>query len=142
MVEESSKNQHTTSPLLISEEPDATDAERAIVNAGLYTFNRQHISSWADSIPVTILLRDPLKNIRGGLLAMIRWDWLIVDALWIIEKYRKLGYGRALLERAEMVARTRGCRHVALDTTEFQAKALYEKCGYHVFGELADFPPG
>ncbi len=142
MVDEQPENQPVRLPLRVSEEPNATEAERATVIAGLYTFNRQHVLPWADAMPVTILLRDPLGYIQGGLLGLTRWDWFLIDTLWIVEMYRRLGYGRALLEQAEAVVRVRGCRHSALDTTEFQAKTFYEKCGYHVFGELADFPPG
>lgn len=142
MVDEQPENQLVRLPLRVTEKPEATDVERAIVFTGLYAFNRQHVSPWAYPRPLTILLCDLMGNIQGGLLGVTRWDWLLIDTLWIVEMYRGFGYGRGILEQAEAVARARGCCHSALDTTEFQAKAFYEKCGYHVFGELADFPPG
>jgi hypothetical protein len=36
----------------------------------------------------------------------------------------------------------RGCVGVWLDTFSFQARGFYEKLGYRVFGEVADYPPG
>jgi hypothetical protein len=39
-------------------------------------------------------------------------------------------------------ARKRGAKNVYLDTFSFQAPDFYQRHGYQVFGELADFPPG
>ena len=38
--------------------------------------------------------------------------------------------------------RTRGCSQVMLTTYSFQARGFYEKEGYRVVGEMADYPPG
>jgi ribosomal protein S18 acetylase RimI-like enzyme len=62
--------------------------------------------------------------------------------LWVADKYRSRGFGRDLLEKAEIVSSSRGCRLAVLDTTEFQACRFYERAGYHVIGELNDYPPG
>jgi GNAT superfamily N-acetyltransferase len=43
---------------------------------------------------------------------------------------------------AEEEARRRGCHHALLDTFDFQARSLYERLGYEVFGTLDDFPRG
>jgi hypothetical protein len=43
---------------------------------------------------------------------------------------------------AEAYARERGCRGAYLETFSFQARPLYEKLGFKVFGEIKDFPPG
>ena len=55
---------------------------------------------------------------------------------------RGKGYGRLLMERAERLAIERGYKNAYLSTHGFQARPLYEKLGYRVFGELEDFPPG
>jgi hypothetical protein len=36
----------------------------------------------------------------------------------------------------------RGCHGAFLGSFSFQARPLYEKLGYEVFGALDDFPPG
>jgi GNAT superfamily N-acetyltransferase len=92
--------------------------------------------------PLNLLLRAEGGVIKGGLLGATRWHWLLVHMLWIEDDWRGQGFGRALLERAEAIARGRGCERVSLDTTDFQALGFYERAGYRVFGELVDLPPG
>lgn len=50
--------------------------------------------------------------------------------------------GSRLLDRAEQYALQRGCTHAWLSTHSFQARVLYERHGYALFGELKDYPPG
>ena len=55
---------------------------------------------------------------------------------------RGKGHARKLLESAETYAMERGCIGAHLETFSFQARPLYEKLGYEVFGEIRDYPPG
>ena len=55
---------------------------------------------------------------------------------------RGAGLGRQLLQRAEAIARERGCHGLWLDTFSFQARGFYEKLGFSLFGEIEDYPPG
>jgi GNAT superfamily N-acetyltransferase len=92
--------------------------------------------------PLRLFVRDEFGAIQGGLLASTRWHWLLIDVLWVADEHRGQGFGSALLERAEIIARSRGCRAAILDTREFQARQFYERAAYRVFGELSDYPPG
>lgn len=76
------------------------------------------------------------------MVAQIYWDWLYVDLMWMRAELRGQGYGHELLTRVEEEARRRGAKQAFLDTFSFQAPGFYEKHGYRVFGELADFPQG
>ncbi len=84
----------------------------------------------------------PGGEIVGGVLGETYFDWLYVDLLWVKEELRGLGHGRRLLTLAEEEAQQRGAKNVYLDTFSFQAPDFYKQCGYEVFGELQDFPPG
>lgn len=78
----------------------------------------------------------------GGLWGYTSYGWLYVQLLAVEEAARGQGAGRELLLRAEAEALVRGCHGAWLDTHEFQACGFYERLGYEVFGELADYPPG
>ena len=64
----------------------------------------------------------------------------MIDGLWLTEQLRGRGLGRRLLLAAEAVAIKRGCRGAWLGTFDFQARGFYERLGYTVFAELANFP--
>ncbi len=88
------------------------------------------------------ILYGPDDRVAGGVIAGIYWNWLYIDLMWIEEPLRKLGYGARLPAMAEDEARRRGATRAYLDTFSFQAPGFYQKQGYHVFGELPDFPAG
>jgi ribosomal protein S18 acetylase RimI-like enzyme len=83
-------------------------------------------------------LLDPAGTMAAGLSGVMSWGWLFIDAVWVDPAYRGQGAGRRLLARAEAHALEQGCHAVWLDT--FQARGFYEAAGYHVFGELENYP--
>ena len=129
------------SPLRVSVEPDASDEDVAVVQAGLRAFNVARIGDPGEEA-VRIFLRDAGGRIVGGLLGHVRWRWLYVAKLWIDDAHRGQGQGRELLRAAEALARSRGCLGSYLDTFEYQARPFYEKLGYTLFGTLEGYPPG
>jgi hypothetical protein len=46
------------------------------------------------------------------------------------------------MERAEALARSRGCRYARLATCNFNAPGFYERLEYSLYGTLANCPPG
>jgi GNAT superfamily N-acetyltransferase len=77
----------------------------------------------------------------GGLWASTGYGWLYTQMLLVPESLRGQGVGQRLMADAEEEARRRGCRNAWVDT-QFGARPFYERLGYVVFGELADYPPG
>ena len=82
---------------------------------------------------------------------MTRCCWLItgektvdelIDNRWVDEAQRGKGWATRLMDQAEAMGREKGCRWACLDTHSFQARPLYEKRGYEVFGTLDDYPAG
>ena len=128
-------------PVTIVVEPEPAEETRAIVFSGLRAFNRQHAEP-PDFENLTLAARDADGIIVGGLVGETGWRWLHVDLLWVEERHRRHGVGRALLRTAEMEALRRGCAHVYLDTVDYQARPFYEGEGYGVFGVQDDYPPG
>lgn len=88
------------------------------------------------------VLHAPDREIVGGVIAEVYWDWLYIDLLWVKDELRGRGYGYRLLTRVEQAARQQGAKNAYLDTFSFQAPEFYKRYGYRVFGELEDYPPG
>jgi hypothetical protein len=80
--------------------------------------------------------------VLGGLLGDIWGGWLHVSFLWVARPLRQNGWARRLMREAERYAIARGAHDAHLETFSFQARPLYEKLGYELFGQLDDFPPG
>ena len=123
----------------IAEQPSSDETE--FILQQLLQFN-QRSAGESNFRPLTVFLRDADGTLVGGLVGATYWQWLYVDIFWIHESYRGGGYGRSLITAAEQEAIKRGCQYVYLDTFSFQAPEFYQKLGYDVFGELADFPTG
>lgn len=134
-------------PYHLTETNLANEADRDFLKQQFKQFNNivspyhLHIRTQPPE-PLDLFLRDESEQIIGGLIASTYWLWLDIDKLWLDERLRQRGYGARLLARAEQLALERGCLHAFLSTFSFQARGFYEKLGYYVVGELADYPPG
>src|SRR6185312_11294108 len=65
-----------------------------------------------------------------------------IRQLWVDEKYRGRGYGRALLDAMIAEARNRGVLRIWVASYDFQAPGLYERAGFTRMAELPGFPEG
>ena len=78
-----------------------------------------------------------------GAIAGYTWAGMAeIKQLWVDETHRGSGVGRQLVEAAIAEATDRCCHCVWVMSYEFQAPALYEKCGFERVTELKDWPPG
>lgn len=93
--------------------------------------------------PLHVWASDSEGTLAGGLVGHTWTTWLHVTYLWVDGRHRGAGLGSRLLARAEQVASERhGCRHVRLETWDFQAPGFYRKQGYEVVCVIEDYPPG
>ncbi len=124
--------------LVLTDTPQARDRE-AIV-AGLVAYNRVNriANDWR---PIAVLIKEGDRTI-GGLSGWTMWGWMFVELLFIPGIHRGRGLGTRILAQAEEEAWRRGCHSALLDTHTWQARPFYEKQGWEVFGELADYPTG
>ena len=125
-------------PITFEENADAVAAE---LDTRLGQFNDQQAGP-RNRLKFVLAVRDDDGELLGGLVGETLWNTLYVGVLWVHVQHRGNGYGTALMERAQQVAREHGCDVVFLNTTTFQAPGFYAKLGYTVFGELADVPRG
>jgi len=126
--------------LTIVFEPDNQPATQFVTNG----VDNHNIASTGHSAyyPVGYFLKAPDGEVRGGVLGLIWGKWLHIKIVWVAEQVRGKGHARAMIAKAEEYAKKRGCEGAYLETFSFQARPLYEKLGYTVFGEIENFPPG
>src|SRR5262245_54328351 len=124
----------------LTEEGDVESVQSA-VRRGIRDADPPDVGT-RDYRPLGLTLRAPDGALVGGLYGATMWGWLMVDGIWVAEELRGQGLGRRLVLAAEAAAVKRGCRGAWLGTFDFQARDFYERLGYMVFAELADFPTG
>jgi len=122
---------------------ESTREEYGLVDNGIIEYNLSKVP-FTQETPF-ILINRVIKGQNGDMLAGINsilycWNCLNIDVLWVREDSRKEGYGSALLNEIEKIAKEKGCKLIHLDTFDFQAKDFYLKHGYEVFGVLDDCP--
>jgi len=100
----------------------------------------EHLSSRYEEIHLTV--KDDNGRVIGGMLAVLCWNWIEVDILWIDDAFRGQGYGTRLLAHIENMAREKDCTFIKLNTFSFQAPEFYLKNGYQEMAVIEDAPTG
>ena len=126
---------------------DPSDELRESVYVHLREYNqRMNATAWAArDLPenaakaVNIFASDEDGRVVGGLFGTTEFSWLKIDIMAVPEALRKTGIGTELLDEAERIAKTRGCKYAFTDTMEHQAPNFYRKAGYAVVGEIPDW---
>ena len=85
---------------------------------------------------LALVARSDGDEIAGGLSATTSYGWLLIKALWVDERFRRMGVGRSLMATAEAKARTLACHGAWLDTSNPDALSFYLSLGYAPFAEL------
>lgn len=121
----------------------STNEEANLVDKGIVEYNLSKVPFTQE--PTFVSINRVLKGLNGDILAGINselycWNCLYIDMLWVKEEFRQNGYGSALLNEIEKIAKEKGCKLIHLDTFDFQAKDFYLKHGYEIFGVLEDCP--
>ena len=80
--------------------------------------------------------------IAGSVFAVDNWKIAFLHVLWVDERYRRQGLASALIRESERIARNKKCYLVVLGSFDFQARPLYEKHGYMLYGVVEDWPRG
>ncbi len=126
---------------MISRLENPLPEQRAAVHHRLEAFSdlRAGAGDWPEH---TLCLAIPGADgaVAGGLWGRFYYDWLFIELIFVPEDRRGQDLGSALLAMAEAQARDWGAIGVWLDTFSFQALGFYERKGFAVFGEIAEYP--
>ncbi len=124
-------------------QPYASNDIMELINRGIQTHANAAIGlpeqMWSAA---NLFLRNDDGEILGGALGNTWGLWLYVSDVWVDPSMRGKGYATKLMNAIQQLAVQRGCVNSYLDTFSFQARPLYEKLGYKVFGTLENHPKG
>jgi ribosomal protein S18 acetylase RimI-like enzyme len=128
------------SSVLLLDERQCEELESFLVDR-IYEFNSQ-ITGYFDGELLGGSVSDTEGKIIAGFCGHTWGGSCELTNVWVDEKYRGQGLGRALMQSAEAEARRRGCRQVVLLTHSFQAPSFYEANGYERKFVIKDLPMG
>ena len=95
----------------------------------------------ADSEEFVLKVENENGQVIGGCIAEAyeyHWARVLLEELWVDERYRHQGIGSMIIREVERIAREKGCRVVTLGTASYMARPFYEKHGYTVFTTLKE----
>jgi GNAT superfamily N-acetyltransferase len=116
---------------------DAELDSRLSAELDTYNFAASGVSNLSE---FTVKAVDDAGELIAGLSG---WTWGTcagIGMVWVREDSRKAGWGGAMLEAAEDVARRRACRQILVSSFTFQAPSFYQGHGYIEFGRSEGLP--
>lgn len=122
----------------------ADEEEKNYVRRKLIEYNAQHVPEHLKTRyeEINLAIKDKDGTVVGGLLAVLCWNWIEVDILWVDLAYRQKGVGTQLLNKIEKIALEKDCTFIKLNTFSFQAPNFYRKNGYEQYALLEHAPEG
>jgi GNAT superfamily N-acetyltransferase len=124
-------------------QPYASDDVQAVITRGIDTHASAAIGLSEQSYAkANTFLKTDDGEIVGGALGNTWGLWLYVSDVWVDPALRGKGYATKLMTAIENYSIRRGCVNSFLSTFSFQARPLYEKLGYRIFGTLENHPKG
>lgn len=126
--------------LALTDDPPATMRDE--LGRRLLAFNVELLGP-TEGRPLAITIRSKGDGaLLGGLYGRTGFRRLFVELLFVPADLRGRGLGTKMLQLAETEAKQRNCLGAWLDTFSADAKHVYVRNGYRVFGEILDYPPG
>ena len=116
---------------------DLTKEEAAYIGEKINEIVPREVDT--DEEEFVLKIENETGEIIGGCVATVyeyHWSRVLLDDLWVDERYRHHGIGSMILHEVERIARGKGCRVVTLGTASYMARPFYEKHGYTVFTTL------
>lgn len=104
----------------------SSEGDSEYIHKRLQTHNAPFMSDWEE---LSFHIKED-GRIIAGIVAERTADTVEVDYLFVEENCRGRGYGKALLEHVENIAREKGVRRILLNTYSFQAPKFYSRLGY------------
>lgn len=107
-----------------------------VVGRGFHQFCMRNAGEEMDTpgIAVRLALKDQAGQVVVGLDAFATIRNMVLEAIWIDERFRGRGHGRRLLLEAERIAKEAGCSAVSTHCLSFQSPGFFHRLGYTTYG--------
>jgi ADP-ribose pyrophosphatase YjhB (NUDIX family)/GNAT superfamily N-acetyltransferase len=92
--------------------------------------------------PIGLILRDSTNRIVGGVTADIIYGCLFFRRLWVDPSWRRLGWGKKLMARAESIGREKGCFFAIGNVMDWEDTPFFQKLGYCIESQHTGFQNG
>lgn len=123
---------------IFQEKPDAIYQDILIEKDQVF-HEKHHIK---DKLDCALIVALDQQSFVGGISYDIYDNTIDINRLAVIDAYRKKGVGTSLMQMVEKEALKLGIEFLQLGTTTFQARAFYERLGFHVVHTIKDYPKG
>lgn len=112
---------------------DLTEEQTEDIESRLEENDRTYITYKLDG-SIQIGIEKDGKLVAGLDACMTAFRILYVSTVFVDENYRRMGYGRQLMEEMEKRAKAMGANTIRLDTFSWQGKDFYQALGYRQVG--------
>lgn len=112
---------------------DLSEEQVGEIENALDEYDKNHIG-YKTYGHISIGIADNGRIVAGLDACMTEFRILYVSTVYVDEKYRRMGYGKMLLEEMEKRAKKLGANVVRLDTFNWQGKDFYKAMNYEQVG--------
>jgi GNAT superfamily N-acetyltransferase len=95
-----------------------------------------------DNASFSFVIEDDNGCFKAGMSGFNYYGCFHIDLLFVAENFRGHGYGAALMQQAEDLARERRCLFMSVNTMDFEARPFYEKQGFKLEFTRTGFEKG
>jgi GNAT superfamily N-acetyltransferase len=123
---------------------EPTREEMGIVGRGLHEHCAAHAGDEMSNpgVGIKLALRTSDGECVGGLVASTTIRVVALEQLWVDERFRGQGHGRALVAEAERIGKDHRCVAVQGSCLSFQSPAFFDHLGYQSFGRVEAYLDG
>lgn len=118
------------------------ESEQTAITLGFETHSASQQAPSFEKESLKWVVRNSRGEVTAAMTAMLLWDWLYIDELWVADETRGTGLGRQLMEAGEALALAEGLEGIWLWTQSWQAEGFYLRLGYQEFTRFDNFPRG
>jgi GNAT superfamily N-acetyltransferase len=111
---------------------ELTPAHNKIIIEGLNSNAYRHKELGKNNGSFSFTIESSNGQFEAGISGFHYYGCFYIDLLFVAEQARGKGYGSKLMQKAENLARERGCLFMAVNTMDFEAKPFYEKHGFSI----------